>query len=340
MTKWVNKELLDRRVILQQAASREHLPEYAVEKDWWVSMTLKALFKTSAKECLVFKGGTSLSKGWHLIDRFSEDIDVALNHRFFVAQLDNNTQLKNLRKKSRKFMVADLAKDLDAQMKALGLFGYEVKPEIVDEAGTPISSDADPTVIYVNYPSVSSDSSPYVPSRVKIEISFLSMDEPFETRTISSIISAHFPEDDNETECAIPVVLPSRTFLEKAFLLNEEFQKPEPRSLRMTRHLYDLEKLMDTDFGKMALSDKDLYRKIVEHRRKFYHVGYADYDKDYPESIVFLPPERCLKEWESDYGEMLEHFVYGSTLSFEELLKRISVLQDRFRALGNFALKF
>ena len=335
MTKWIDKELLERRVILQQAAAKEHLPEYAVEKDWWVSMTLKALFKTSCKEHLEFKGGTSLSKGWHLIDRFSEDIDVALNHRFFVPQLDNNTQLKNLRKKSRKFIVDNLAEDLDAQMKALGLSGYEVKPEIVDEAGVPISSDADPTVIYVNYPSVSSDSSPYVPSRVKIEISCLSMDEPFEIRTISSIISAYFPEDDEETDCTIPVVLPSRTFLEKAFLLNEEFQKPEPRSLRMTRHLYDLEKLMDTDFGKTALSDMELYRKIVEHRRKFYHVGYADYDKDYPEFIEFLPPERCIKQWEADYGEMLEHFVYGEHLFFDDLLKRIIELQERFRALGN-----
>ena len=61
--------------------------------------------------------------------------------------------------------------------------------------------------------------------------------------------------------------------MEKAFLLNEEFQKPEPRSLRMTRHLYDLERLMDTEFGKMALSDMEMYGKIVEHRRKFYHVG-------------------------------------------------------------------
>ena len=334
MTKWIDKELLERRVILQQVAAQEHLPEYAVEKDWWVSMTLKALFKTACKEHLEFKGGTSLSKGWHLIDRFSEDIDVALNHCFFVSQLDNNTQLKNLRKKSRKFIVSDLAEDLEAQMKSLGLSGYEVKPEIMDEAGTPISSDADPTVIYVNYPSVSSDSSPYVPSRVKIEISCLSMDEPFEMRSISSIISAYFPDDDDETECTISVVLPSRTFLEKAFLLNEEFQKPEPRSLRMTRHLYDLEKLMDTDFGKRALSDMDLYRKIVEHRRKFYHVGYADYDKDYPESIEFRPPEKCIKQWEADYGEMLEHFVYGEYLSFGNLLKRIFELQERFRALG------
>ena len=92
---------------------------------------------------------------------------------------------------------------------------------------------------------------------------------------------------------------------------------------------------MDTDFGKTALSDMELYRKIVEHRRKFYHVGYADYDKDYPESIEFLPPERCLKEWEADYGEMLEHFVYGKHLSFQDLLTRITELQNRFRLIND-----
>lgn len=339
MTKWIDLELLERKVILQQVAEKEHLPEYAIEKDWWVSMTLKALFQTSCKDYLEFKGGTSLSKGWHLIDRFSEDIDLALNYRFFVPRLDNNTQLKNLRKKSRKFIVDTLAEDLDSKLKALGLSGYEVRPEVNDDAGNPISSDADPTVIYVNYSSVSSDTSPYVPPRVKVEISCLSMDEPFEMRDISSIISSCYPDDDQESNCSIPVVLPSRTFLEKAFLLNEEFQKDEPRSLRMTRHLYDLERLMDTEFGRKALSDMELYGKIVEHRRKFYHVGYADYDKDYPEMIEFLPPARCVKQWKADYGEMLTHFVYGSSLSFEELLVRIAELQNRFRNIGERSRK-
>lgn len=105
--------------------------------------------------------------------------------------------------------MANLAGDLDAQLKVLGLSGYEVKPEIVDEAGNPVSSDADSTVIYVNYPSVSSCTSPYVPSRVKIELICLSMDEPFELRSISSIINAHFP-DDWESECTVSAVLPSR----------------------------------------------------------------------------------------------------------------------------------
>ena len=88
---------------------------------------------------------------------------------------------------------------------------------------------------------------------------------------------------------------------------------------------------MDTEFGITALSDMELYSKIVEHRRKFYHVGYADYDKDYPDKIDFFPPERCLSAWKVDYSEMLEHFVYGERIPFERLLERISELQSRFR---------
>ena len=216
-------------------------------------------------------------------------------------------------------------------MQALGLTEFKITPVVNDEDGKAISTDADPTVLLVDYKTISDFASPYVPSRVKVELSCLSMDEPFEMKSITSLISASFPDEDEDTESVIPVVLPSRTFLEKAFLLNEEFQKEEPRSLRMTRHLYDLEHLMDTEFGIMALSDLELYSKIVEHRRKFYHVGYADYDKDYPDKIDFFPPERCLSAWKADYSEMLEHFVYGEKIPFERLLERISVLQSRFR---------
>ena len=331
MKRWIDATLLERKFMLQQTAAKENLPEYAVEKDWWVTMTLKALFNTRCGRYLEFKGGTSLSKGWRLIERMSEDIDMALNYRYFVEKLDNNTQLKNLRKKSRKFIIDELAGELDVCMQALGLTEFKITPVVNDEDGKAISTDADPTVLLVDYKTISDFASPYVPSRVKVELSCLSMDEPFEMKSITSFISASFPDEDEDTESVIPVVLPSRTFLEKAFLLNEEFQKEEPRSLRMTRHLYDLEHLMDTEFGITALSDLELYSKIVEHRRKFYHVGYADYDKDYPDKIDFFPPERCLSAWKADYSEMLEHFVYGEKIPFERLLERISVLQSRFR---------
>lgn len=331
MIRWINHTDVERKVMLQRVSEKYGLPEYAVEKDWWVTMVLKALFNLECSKWMEFKGGTSLSKGWGLIDRFSEDIDLALNYRFFTETIENNNQLKVLRKKCRKYIVKEASLALNTQLAKLGLTDYEVIPEVSDSTGKVISSDSDPTVIFVNYRAVASSGSEYVPPRVKVEISCLSMDEPFEIMTLGTMISALFPEDDANAQVQIPTVLPSRTFLEKAFLLCEEFQKEEPRSLRMSRHLYDLERLMDTEHGRMALEDDELYRKIVEHRRKFYHVGYADYDKDYREHISFLPPKHCMKAWKSDYEELLLHFVYGEKLPFEQLMHRIKLLNERFR---------
>ena len=111
----------------------------------------------------------------------------------------------------------------------------------------------------------------------------------------------------------------------------EEFQKQTPRYVRMSRHLYDLERLMDTEFGKQALQDMDLYERIVKHRSIYYTVGYVDYSKLMPSEIDFVPRQELMKDWEVDYAEMCNHFIYGQTLSFEKLLERIKELQDRFR---------
>ena len=129
----------------------------------------------------------------------------------------------------------------------------------------------------------------------------------------------------------IRTVTPSRTFLEKAFLLSEEFQKEKPRSRRMSRHLYDLEKLMDTDYGKAALEDTALYQAIVEHRRKFYHLGYVNYDLDYPAAIKFVPEGETLDAYRRDYNDnMVNGYIYGEAMAFDALMERIKLLQQRF----------
>lgn len=81
---WLEHTIEERKVMLQQVAHGIHLPDHAVEKDWWVTMALKALFETDCAPSLEFKGGTSLSKGWNLIERFSEDIDLTIDHTFFT----------------------------------------------------------------------------------------------------------------------------------------------------------------------------------------------------------------------------------------------------------------
>lgn len=336
MSIWQKNKVEDQKVLLQLTSDAEGFNQVAVEKDWWVTVVLKALFQTSCADSLLFKGGTSLSKGWSIIFRFSEDIDLAINHTFFGINETSKSKRDKLRKQSRKYIHETLSKELGEQLDAMGVTGYAIENITTvqtAEGEKAIDSDKDPTVIHLNYESVIDTKVSYILPRIKIEISCLSMAEPCEIKEITSLIYSHYPEEDNETKSLIRTVLPSRTFLEKAFLLNEEFQKDKPRHQRMSRHLYDLEKLMDSNFGVEALSDPQLYEEIVKHRSKYYAIKYVDYQKHHPSSIRFCPPKEYEKEWKNDYEEMKDTFIYGDTLLFEDLMARMEELQERFKQL-------
>jgi hypothetical protein len=333
---WLNNELVDRLAMLQQTeATHPGINQVAIEKDWWVTVTLKALFQTDCREWLIFKGGTSLSKGFNIIERFSEDIDLAISHSFFGIEKSNKSQRDKLKKLARKYIQETLSIQIDAHLKSMGLTGYTIEnvTQVQDKNGEwkPIDSDKDPTVILLHYPSIVEDTISYIPPRVKIEISCLSMDEPTEERCIHSLIGETFEEEDIDANCKIRTVVPTRTFLEKIFLLAEEFQKDKPRSVRMSRHLYDLEKLMDTEYGWEALADRTLYDAIVEHRRAYYALKYVNYDLHAPATINFLIPEHSMESWKADYADMRRFFIYGQSLEFDELMQKISELQKRVR---------
>ena len=286
MTLWLNHTIDERIAMLQRAEEKFRINQVAIEKDWWVTVVLNALFKCSCADQLIFKGGTSLSKGWNLIERFSEDIDLSVNHEFFGIEKTTKNQREKLRKKARRYFLDTVSAELDENLKKLGVEGYHIENvvEEIDEDGK-----------------------------------------------ISSYIEQTFPGEDEAATATIRTVVPTRTFLEKAFLLCEEFQKQTPRYVRMSRHLYDLERLMDTGFGRQALLDMDLYERIVKHRSIYYAVGYVDYSKLMPSEIDFVPKQELVKDWEDDYAEMCNHFIYGQTLSFERLIERIKELQERFR---------
>lgn len=342
MSSWQNHSIDERISMIQSVAQDHNIEDNAIEKDWWVTVVLKALFNTSCGKWLLFKGGTSLSKGWNLINRFSEDIDISIGRNFFgdvlnlpFAKCENNNQVKKLRKASRDYIHGTLSSELDAELLKMGVKGYTIMNETVTgEPPRPIDHDSDPTIIFVNYESILPSSMRLIDARVKIEISCLSMSEPYEQCEIRSLVFDKFPEEDDEMAASINTVTPSRTFLEKALLLSEELQKEEPRSLRMSRHLYDLDRLMDTEFGQKALNDGKLYKAIVEHRRRFYHLGYVDYDKDYPTSIDFIPRNEVLKAYRLDYEtNMVDGYIYGEAKPFKELMKRMEKLLHDFRQI-------
>lgn len=342
MSSWQNHSIDERISMIQSVAQDHNIEDNAIEKDWWVTVVLKALFNTSCGKWLLFKGGTSLSKGWNLINRFSEDIDISIGRNFFgdvlnlpFAKCENNNQVKKLRKASRDYIHGTLSSELDAELLKMGVKGYTIMNETVTgEPPRSIDHDSDPTIIFVNYESILPSSMRLIDARVKIEISCLSMSEPYEQCEIRSLVFDKFPEEDDEMAASINTVTPSRTFLEKALLLSEELQKEEPRTLRMSRHLYDLDRLMDTEFGQKSLNDGNLYKAIVEHRRRFYHLGYVDYDKDYPTSIDFIPRNEVLKAYRLDYEtNMVDGYIYGEAKPFKELMKRMEKLLHDFRQI-------
>lgn len=324
-TNWLTLSKERRIELLNQATALTGLPSVAIEKDWWVTLALNASFSLPYSKNLVFKGGTSLSKGWNLIERFSEDIDLAIDRKFFGFDGDiSKMQIKNLRKQSCEFIsttfLADLTKTL-TEWKAIDeckLIAQPVK-----------DSDKDPQVIEIHYNSVI-DTSEYLQQRVLIEVSSRSLMEPIEERKISSILSENFPEQSFVTiPFLIPTVLPQRTFLEKIFLLHEEFSQDAEkiRIDRLSRHLYDLEKLMDTEHGIEVLKNKDLYRNIVAHREKFNPLRGLDYSNHIPSRISIVPPNEVVKEYERDYEIMTAFMIYGEALKFNQLIGKIRELQ-------------
>ncbi len=315
-------------LIFSQTAVRTGLPSYAVEKDWWVTEIMRIVFSLPYAEAFVFKGGTSLSKGYNLIRRFSEDIDLAIDRTFFDMSGElSRTQIKKLRKKNSKFISTELIEHLTEEIakKELPITSIGVEPY---EA-----SDTDPLRIYITYEPLT-EKNKYVTPRILLEISCRSLIEPFEEVPINSLVDQEYP-DTTFTNPTFPVrtVQPQRTFLEKVFLLHEEWQKEVIRVDRLSRHLYDLERLMDTKFGKKALNDKDLYFHIIDHRSKFSAVKGVDYEDHQPKAICILPPDNVIKHYEDDYNEMKESMFSGDTLSWKELTERLNKLQKQIREL-------
>lgn len=337
---WLSETIDTHRTIFSEIGRAKRVGDIAIEKDYWVTLVLRAIFSQSYGGHLVFKGGTSLSKGWNLIQRFSEDIDLAIDREFlgFSDEL-NKSQRTKLRKLSKKFIEETLSVDLRNTLTEYG-FG-DLCEVIVPEVH---ESDLDPVELYVKFHTEIESRSEYdyMPSQVKIEISCRSMLEPYEALPMRSMVSEAYPDELFADEAfAVNTVVAGRTFLEKAFLLHEEFTRPGgcSRCYRLTRHLYDLEKMMDKKFAQDAMKNEALYSEIVLHRKAFTAWSGLDYHTHSPQTITIVPPMHILKELQDDYANMQIGFIYGDSLPFKTLMARIEELQTRFRALP-FVIQF
>ena len=321
----------EQRDIIRVLKQRTGMSEQIIEKDWWVSAVMRAIFALPYADALSFKGGTSLSKCWGLIDRFSEDIDIAVAREFlgYGGELSRTQISDKLRRAACSFVREKLQFDIKDKMIEQGVpaGSFMVVVNI-----TPVTT-VDPEVINVEYDSIFA-TLPYVKNAVKIEVSGRSMNEPLENVELRSRIEDELPNAAfAEDKFTVPTVKPERTFLEKICLLHEEFRKEtsEVRVERMSRHLYDIVMIMKTPVAGRALADKELFANIVEHRRKFIGLKGFDYSTLCSEMINIIPKEEIIIKWKDDYISMCNEMMYGDYPEFDELMAAIRELQERLR---------
>lgn len=326
--------------VFNAIATQKGMKPFAVEKDWWVSRTLEIIFQMEIAKHLVFKGGTSLSKAWNLINRFSEDIDLVIDKDFFgfTGELGKN-QRDKLRKTAGLYTTGTFFKELQAAFIKRGFVDLDFK---IIEAK---DSDQDPRVLEIYYPNVINSSSEYVLPRVQIEVSCRSLREPFSVKKFGALVDEVYADKDFvEPLFEVPTVNPERTFLEKVFLLHEEFHRPEEKMRvdRLSRHLYDIFHLTNAGIAEKAINDKELYETIVAHRYKFSRVGEVNYNLHNPKTLNPIPIKEKLEEWKSDYVKMKEDMIYEENKpSFEDLIKNLEDLRNKMQLLNwQFELEF
>lgn len=297
------------------------------------------MFSLPYAKHLSFKGGTSLSKCWHLIDRFSEDIDIAIDREYlgFYGTLSKTQISDKLRRAICSFVRKTMQHDLAEQLCKNGIAEdkFQVNVDI-----TPIST-TDPETININYDSVltlsiDGENGLYVLPKIKVEVSGRSMSEPMSEVSLDSMIDQVYPKAPfAEPKFNVRAVLPERTFLEKIFLLHEEFAKPKDliRVERMSRHMYDIGQMLKTPIAEKAIHDEQLYAQIVEHRRTFVGLHGFDYDTLYPATLNIIPPYSIIDQWEADYENMRLHMIYGESVSFEKLVNNLKELNDKIGRL-------
>jgi predicted nucleotidyltransferase component of viral defense system len=314
---------------LQQASTRSAINEKALEKDLWVTLVLHAVFKTKYAPYLYFKGGTSLSKAWQVIDRFSEDIDLSIDRSFYgFAESLSFTQIRKLKRISSVFVSTEMKTDLEKTLLEMG-----VPRQVFTVQATPIppsrKDTVDPQELVISYVSVL-ENVEYLPNTIKVEFSARAIKDSSHLREVNALVGNVFPHLElvgNRFE--VSAIAPQITLLEKVFLLHEEFTKhpAEMRYLRMSRHLYDLYRLSETKYAESALQDLSLFERIVAHRKHYIRQAGIDYAYG-RESLYCIPPDHLLDHYRGDYEKMTQNMIYGKAPAFTELISRLKMLQD------------
>ncbi len=326
----------DQKDILQTAAVRLGRKASVLEKDIWVCWALQALFSLPDIHPMAFKGGTSLSKVYGIIDRFSEDVDITLDYKHFddTGYKDRPEEFDPFAAGVSKNQISKFCERLKGYTKAYAIntviphFEAELaKLPTADQHGVEVDETGEK--IWIRFPSVVEASDEYLKSQLLIELGGRNVTDPNEVHTITPYVS-EVTRDVTYPACDAVVLSPERTFWEKATLIHVECNRGEikPKAERLSRHWYDLVMLARHASGKAAVGNRELFEDVIRHKKVFFNTGYAKYGDCLAGSLKLLPAGDTVNALQADYEQMLNAgMMYQDPPEFAEILEAVQRIE-------------
>lgn len=311
-------------------AARKNMNTAIIEKDFWVCFLLDLLFhKSKYSKRISFKGGTSLSKGYNVIKRFSEDIDLIIDWRLLGYSINKPWEKRSITKQIKFNEEAGIKTEKFLKNKFVPHLEEIVKTFLSDYS---ISIDGDnPQTIQFNYPQIFSDKS--ILQEIRLEMGPLAQWTPCVEKNIIPYAAEEYPKVFNKGQTFIRMVEAKRTFWEKATILHREANRKNGRfPARYSRHYYDLYMLSKSPIKQEALDDIELLESVIKFKDKFYHSTWAKYDEAHPKTIKLLPPDEIIGVLKEDYNKM-QAMIFGEKPSFDEIIEGLRQLENDLKKL-------
>lgn len=326
----------ERQTYFEETASRRNSTTTAVEKDFWVCWTLKHLFALEGIPELRFKGGTSLSKVFRLIDRFSEDIDISIDRAALGFSGERDMANPALSTTKRKALGVELRTAITTEVKSKILPKLHSRFDAVlgrQERALALSEvQTEEMTLVFHYPPIFEYKS-YLRPQIKIEFGRGDL-QPSQKSSVMPFVAEEFPDIFREKSAVIAVLDCERTFWEKITLLHAENHRPDLTKLkpRMSRHWSDVAVMSTADRFKDDKLSTQMLQEVIRFKQIYFAASWAHYKTALPGTFHILPNNKLAKVLQDDYAQMKEMFPVAS-LSFDEILKKLETLQTRLNSL-------
>lgn len=322
----------EKRELFGETAAQMNLRPGAVEKDFWVCWTLKELFDIAEiKERILFKGGTSLSKIFHLIDRFSEDIDIILDWRTLGFTDETAWKRKSKTQQAKLNERINVAACEYIAASFLPLIQKRFLSKLNPDAFKLVHDQDQPHIIRFFYPLSLKDA--YLRPEIQLEIGPLASRAPHESHPIIPYAAEKFDSVFDNPIINVTTINAERTFWEKATILHQEAHRKSSRApLRYSRHYYDLHMMANRDVKDVAFVNVELLRDVVAFKKQFYHCSWAEYDSAKPGTFRLMPSDKLMSSLEDDYSRM-RNMIFGEYPSFNMIVESLTSLEDEINCL-------